>query len=513
MAWKDLYQLSAQMSAAEIRFEKRKRLTGLFLGPALFLLAWFWPPLPHVSPIGMRALAIFSLAVVWWITEALPIPVTSLVILPLTVVCGVFPYQRAFGYWAHWTNLFLIGAFIIGATMEIHGLTRRISLSLVASRFVGGNPWRLLVLFLLANIITGAFTSNTVDAVLYMSIGLGLLKALNIAPGSGFGSAMFLGIAWATNIGGKLTPSGSVPNMVAIALAGSSGYRVGYLQWFVANFTFTALQTCAMLLILRSFLSRKDREFRLESGRVKEELNKLGPFTRGEIISCGAILAALFFWTLPDVVPMVLGRDHPLSMWLTTNLNWGVVALLVACSLFVIPIDWPSRRFAMTWDDAVANIEWGTLALVAGSLVVGDLIADKQVGLGQLLSAGFSGIAAAQPPQFLLILGVIVVTTVLAQVTSGVAIVSAMGPIALVVGPSLGLNPIALLVTISLAGNMGYTLPSSTPPNAIVFASGYVRIVQMFFRGSLLALTGIILLSLTGYKMASWVFPWPPPGG
>ena len=128
---------------------------------------------------------------------------------------------------------------------------------------MGGNPWRLLVLFLISNIVTGAFTSNTVDAVLYMSIGMGLLKTLEIAPGSGFGSAMFLGIAWATNIGGKLTPSGSVPNMVAIALANASGHHIGYLQWFMANITFTSLQACAMLLILRSFLTKKDREFRV----------------------------------------------------------------------------------------------------------------------------------------------------------------------------------------------------------------------------------------------------------
>jgi sodium-dependent dicarboxylate transporter 2/3/5 len=343
-----------------------------------------------------------------------------------------------------------------------------------------------------------------------MSVGIGLLKTLKIEPGSGFGTAMFLGIAWATNIGGKLTPSGSVPNMVAIALANSSGYRVGYLQWVLANLTFTALQTCAMLLILRSFLSPKDRAFRVETNLVKQELVKLGPFSRGEKIACVALGTALFLWTLPDVAPMVLGRAHPISVWLTTRLNWGVVALLVGCALFVTPIDWAARRFAITWDEAVKNIEWGTLALVAGSLVVGELIANKEVGLGGLLTAGISSVADARPPQYLLILGIIVATTVLAQVTSGVAIVSAMGPIALVVGPALELNPIALLVTISLAANMGYTLPSSTPPNAIVFASGYIRIGPMFMRGAVLAVVGIILLSLTGYSMANWVFPWNP---
>ncbi|MBI3935319.1 MAG: anion permease [Acidobacteria bacterium] len=511
MGWKDLHQLSARMSEAEIRFEKRKRFLGLLLGPLFFILAWFWPPLPHVSEIGMRALAIFGLAVIWWITEAVPIPVTSLLILPLTVVCGVFPYQRAFGYWANWINLFLIGAFIIGATMEIHGLTKRISLSLVASRLVGGDPWRLLVLFLLSNVVTGAFTSNTVDAILYMSIGLGLLKTLKIEPGSGFGSAMFLGIAWATNIGGKLTPSGSVPNMVAIGLASSSGYHIGYSQWVMANLVFTSLQTCAMLFILRTFLTKKDREFRVPTNQVKEELKKLGPFSRGELVSCLALGTALFLWTLPDILPMVLAPEHPVTAWVTGHLNWGVVALLVGCSLFLIPIDWATRRYAMTWDEAVANIEWGTLALVAGSLAVGDLIADKTVGLGELLSVGVTSLAGTHPPQFLLIFGMILVTTVLAQVTSGVAIVSATGPIILVLAPGLGLNPLALLITISLAANMGYTLPSSTPPNAIVFASGYLRIMPMFLRGSILATTGIILLSLTGYRVASWVFPYQAP--
>ena len=133
-------------------------------------------------------------------------------------------------------------------------------------------------------------------------------------------------------------------------------------------------------------------------------------------------------------------------------------------------------------------------------------IADKNVGLGNLLGAGIEALAQAHPPQYLLLLGIIFSVCVLAQVTSAVAIVSAAGPIALAVGPALGLNPIALLVTISLAANMGYTLPSSTPPNAIVFASGYIRIVPMFLRGSLLAGVGIVLLSLTGYSMANLVF-------
>jgi len=513
MAWKDLAELTPQLTEAEIRFEKKKRLAGLILGPLAFTVCLLLPPLPHVTPLGMRSLAIFSLAVLWWITEAVPIPVTALLLTPLIAVCGLFPYEKALGYWGHWTSLFLLGAFLIGHAMEKYGLTRRVSLAMVSSRMVAGKPWRLLVLFLLANITTGAFTSNTVDAILFTSIGIGLLRILQIEAGSGFGTAMFLGIAWATNIGGKLTPSGSVPNMVAIGLAGSVGYRIGYAQWFLANCVFTGLQTIAMFVILRSFLSRKEQEYPVPRDRLREELRQLGPFSRGEKIACGALATALTFWILPDIVPLILGRTDPLSVWFTTRLNWGVVALLVGCSLFIIPVDWKARKFTITWDEAIQNVEWGTIALTSGSIALGELIVDRRVGLGELFTAGVAQIAGADTPPFLVVSGIIVATVVLSQVTSGVAIVSALGAIALVVAPTLKLNPIALLVTISLAANMGYTLPSSTPPNAIVFSSGYVRIVPMVLRGSILALIGIILLSLTGYRMANWVFPWPPPPG
>ena len=511
MAWKDLSELAPQLTQGEISFEKKKRLAGLILGPLAFALCFFLTPLPHVTPLGMRSLAVFCWAVIWWITEAVPIPVTSLALLPLIAVCGLFPYEKALGYWGHWTNLFLFGAFLIAHAMEKYGLTRRVSLLMVASRLVRGKPWRLLVLFLLANICTGAFTSNAVDAILFTSIGIGLLRSLEIEPGSGFGSAMFMGIAWATNIGGKLTPSGSVPNMVAIGLASAAGYRIGYVQWFLANFLFTSLQTVAMFVILRSFLSRKDQQYEVPRDRLLQELHQMGPFSRGEKIACAALATALTLWILPDIVPQILGRTHPVSIWFLTRLNWGVVALLVGCSLFVIPMDWKSRKFTIQWEEAMQNIEWGTMVLISASIALGDLIIDKRVGLGELFNAGVSRIAEGNTPPFLVILGIILAPVVLSQVTSGVAIVSALGAIALVVAPTLKLNPIALLVTISLAANMGYTLPSSTPPNAIVFASGYVRIVPMVLRGSILALIGIVLLSLTGYRMANWVFPWPLP--
>jgi sodium-dependent dicarboxylate transporter 2/3/5 len=198
-------------------------------------------------------------------------------------------------------------------------------------------------------------------------------------------------------------------------------------------------------------------------------------------------------------------------VWLLDRFSWAVAALLVAMALFVIPLDWKQRRFAMTWEEAAQNIEWGTMALVAGSLALGDLIGDKEIGLGALFNAGISAMAGPETSHYLFTLAVITISVVLTQMTTNVAIVSAMGPIALLVAPALGMNPIALLVTLGLASNIGYCLPSANPPCAIVFASGYVRIVPMFVRGSVLAVIGIVLLSFTGYSVANWVFPWPAP--
>ncbi|MBI4464924.1 MAG: anion permease, partial [Acidobacteria bacterium] len=449
--------------------------------------------------------------IIWWITEAIPIPLTGLLVLPLIVICGILPYERAFGYWAHWAVMFLLGAFIIGHAMYLHGLTRRFSLSLVASRLVGGSPWRLLVLFLIADTVVTAFISNVVTAVLFLSMGLGLLQTLKIKPGSGYGMAMFLGIAWATNVGSTLTPSGTPTNMIAIGLAQQAGYRIGYTQWVMGAFIFTVLQTVAMLIVLRFFFSSEEANQRISREDIVKELRELGPFSRGEKIAAAALGVALLFWVLPDLAPLVLGRAHPVSVWLSTRLNWAVVSLLVAGSLFVIPLNWKERKFAMTWDEAVKNIEWGTMALVAGALAVGEIVGDKKLGLGGFFSSSISSIAGPETSRYLFLLVTLTLAVVLTNLVTNVAVIATLGPIALAVGPALGLNPIALVVVISLASVVGYSTPMANPPCAIVFASGHIRIIPMLVRGSVLSLLGILLLSFVGYPIASWVFPWPLP--
>ena len=515
MSWKDLYELTPQLTAGEIRFERAKRGVGLFLGPACFVLALLVPPLPEVTLLGMRTLAIFSWIIIWWVTEPIPIPVTALLSMPLFVLCGVLPLEKAFGYWSHWAVLFLLGAFIISHAMQKYGLTRRFSLMLMASKLVGGDPWRLLVLFLIANIVVTAILSNTVTSVLFLSMGLGLLEIMKVKPGSPYGMAMFLGVAWASNLGAVLTPGGTPTNLIAIGIMGEMepmGYRIGYFQWFWGNLPFTILQAVAMFLVLRLFLRREDLNYEVPQEAIREEIRRLGPFSLGEKYALGALFSALFLWVLPELTSVVMGRSHPITALIYERLNWGLVGLVVAVALFLLPIDWKTRKFAVTWSEAVKDIEWGTMALIAGALAVGTTVGDKEVGLGGFFSYVVTSFAGPEVSRYLFLLGTITLAVVLTNMVTNVAIISFLGPIALSVAPIVDLNPIALTVIVSVSSCISYSLPMANPPCSIVFASGYVRILPMFIRGMILSLIGIVLLSFVGYPMANWAFPWPPPG-
>src|SRR5262244_2149649 len=145
MSWQGLAEIAPRLSEIEVRFEKRKRFLGLWLGPFLMVVAVLVPPLHRVTPVGMRTLGIFLWTVTWWVCEPIPIPATSLASLAMLVLCGVLSVEGAFSTWSNWICIFLLGACVIGHAMSTHGLTRRIAYSMASSRFVGSDPWRLML--------------------------------------------------------------------------------------------------------------------------------------------------------------------------------------------------------------------------------------------------------------------------------------------------------------------------------------------------------------------------------
>jgi sodium-dependent dicarboxylate transporter 2/3/5 len=209
---------------------------------------------------------------------------------------------------------------------------------------------------------------------------------------------------------------------------------------------------------------------------------------------------------LPDVFPMFLagGKQNPASVWVTQHLDWSVTAILMATLLFVIPVDWKERKFAMTWDEAVKGVEWGTLTLNAAALGLGSAIADKKLGLGSFFEQSMSAVVSPSS-QFLFVLAVVAFTVIVGALISNIAIIAMVGALVRVVAPAAGVNPAAVLVAAAMAANMDFALPIGTPPSAMVFASGYVRIGSMVKGGTILALLSIPLVALVGFYLGTWV--------
>ena len=250
MAWKGLSEIAANLTAAEVRFEKQRRLFGLIAGPVSFALCLLAPALPEVTPVGMRTLGIFLWTVLWWVCEPIPIPVASLLALALLVFCGIQTVGEAFAFWANWINIFLLAAMVIGHATSVHGLTRRIAYYMVASPLVSGNPWRLLLLFGWGSAVMSSMMSHVVTTMIFLSIAVGLAETFEFKKYPRYAEALFLSIAWGSNLG-IATPVGTPPNLIAIGFAQQLGYRIGFLEWIMVCLPVFLVSMAAVFLVIR----------------------------------------------------------------------------------------------------------------------------------------------------------------------------------------------------------------------------------------------------------------------
>lgn len=512
MGWQDFSEVKKQLTPAEVRFEEIRRSVGLFLGPLAFLIIAFLPPLPEVNSTGMLTLGVFTWVVLWWMTEPIPIPMTGFLGLALLALCGIFPVTRAFASMGHWVILFLIGAFTIAHAMTVNGLNRRFAYRMISFGFIGGNPWRLMAMFLIAAIMMSAVASDTVTCVIFMAIGMGLLKALNIPPGSRFGEMFILTTAWAALFGGMLTPAGTPPNLIGIGMISDSlDYQIGFGQWMMVGIPIGIVSIIVMLTVIRFSLKDEFDKITINSEIVQEERRKMGAMSRGEKIAGFGMLSAIILWLVPDLANLTLGSAHTLTLWIRAHLNVSVVALIVGAAMFMIPIDWKNKKFPLTWNQASEGIEWGTLALIAGALGIGSALANSEVGLGKFFASALGGIAGPGTSPFIPLIAAVCFTVVITSFISNNAAISIVAPIIIAIGSAPGstLNPIAGVIAVAMATSMSLILPCSTPCTAIVFGSGYVRILTMFRKGMILAVTGALICIFLAYPLADWVFPWP----
>jgi sodium-dependent dicarboxylate transporter 2/3/5 len=497
------------LTPAEERFEKARRTIGLFLGP-LALLAMLLLPLGlDYSQQSLAAVLVF--VVIYWITEAIPIPVTAVIGLALAVVLNVpqvatdaedDPADVIFGAFSDDTIFLFIGSFIIAQAMMVHGLDRRFAYLVLSIPGVARSTYGVIVAFGVIAALISAFVSNTATTAMLFPIGLGIMGALAglVADQAEeerdvsrlrFGTALMLMIAYAASVGGLLTPIGSPPNLIGREfIEQETGTTISFFEWVLMAAPIVLVMFVLLCIILLLLNRPEIRQISGAEEFIAEEREKLGPFSRGERNTLIVFAVAVFLWILPGVLGIIFGDESTVYATAYDRINEGVVAVVAAGLLFLLPINWAERRFTLNWNEAV-RIDWGTILLFGAGIALGTLL--SETGLAETIGTGLTEGLGVSSLFAITILSAIV-ALIISETTSNTASATVVVPIVLSIAVSADVNPVVPALAAVFGASYGFMLPVSTPPNAIVYGSGLIPITKMVRSGIVFDIIGVVLI-------------------
>jgi solute carrier family 13 (sodium-dependent dicarboxylate transporter), member 2/3/5 len=437
-----------------------------------------------------------ALVVVWWITEAVPLPVTSLVGVGLTVVTGVATATVAFAPFANPIIFLFIGSFIIGRAIAVHRLDLRIAMSLLGSRLVAGHATRVPLALGLLCVLTSGWISGTATTAMMVPLAAGVLTAMRARgqePGRGFPARLMLTIAFAASVGSKLTPVGAPSNMVALGfLQSTAGVRVDFFMWMMIGVPMTIVMAAALVTVT-TWLLPHDRSIDPDAAvQVGDESHAehAGPLTSGQRNCLIVFIGAAILWITPGVVDLLTPSDSALALLARQRLDMGTVAILAAALLFILPAKAPNRRFTLDWKEA-SQIDWGTILLFGGGLSLGQLM--FVTGLAE--SVGRSLIALSGADALWTVTAMAVAAAiVLTNFASNTATAAMLTPVVLSISAAAGINPVPPALAVAFGCGVPFLLPIATPPNAIVYGTGLVPITSMLKVGAVMCAIGFAVI-------------------
>jgi sodium-dependent dicarboxylate transporter 2/3/5 len=445
----------------------------------------------------------------WWLTEAVDIEVTALLPIAAFPMLGIAPLNRVLPPYAADVIFLFMGGFIIGLAIERWGLDRRIAFFTL--RLVGARPGAIVGGFMAVTAFLSMWVSNTacaammvpiaqsvIDLVLRTRTGTGLKESGGIPQDRlaerNFATGLLLCIAYAASIGGIATIIGSPPNGIAVRyIQQAMGRELDFVDWLLVGGPFTLVFLPIAWLLVTRVLFRADIG-EIAGGRqyFDEEYRKLGRLARGEKAVLAVFTVTAVLWiTSPLLKGLVVANRQPLAALSDTG-----IAMLAAMALFLYPVDIRTGTRAMDWATA-KKLPWGVLMLFGGGLTLATAI--EANGVSAFIGNASRGLAGLPPSVLLLV--IVTMTVFLSELTSNTAQVSTMVPVLAAMSPALGMSPYILIFACTLGASSAYMMPVGTPPNAIVFGTGLVRLPQMMWAGFWLNLAGILVITV----LATWL--------
>ena len=462
-----------------------KKTIGLILGPLMFILIiLFFHPYGLTKPAN-AVLASAVWIAVWWITEALPIAVTALLPIILFPLSGGLKLEETTASYGHKYVFLYIGGFIVAIAIEKWNLHKRIALNII--KIVGTNVVKIILGFMIATAFLSMWISNTATSVMILPIGMAIVTQLKDNPKTIqdenliFGKALMLAIAYSASIGGMATLIGTPPNLVLAGVVKETyGIEITFSQWFIFGFPISVM----LLFICWLYLTKVAFKFKQKAfpgGReeIRAQLKALGKMTYEEktvlvVFACTAFAWISRSFLLKQIVPAI---------------DDTIIAITAGAVLFLLPSKEKNERI-LDWEDAI-KLPWGIILLFGGGMALA--IGFESSGLAVWIGQQMTSLSAL--PLILILLILITSVNFLTEITSNLATTAMILPVLVSMASAIGVHPYLLLLGATVAASCAFMLPVATPPNAVVFGSGYLKIEDMVRKGFWMNIISIILLT------------------
>jgi len=487
-------------------FERRMRTAGLAAGPLAALVLYATNPGSH-PPEGRRLLAVLALTIAFWVTEAIPLPATALLASALCIVLGVAPVKAVLAPYADPVIFVFVGSFLLAEGFTRYGLDQRVAAMFLGRGRLARRPIGRMLGVGGASALVSTCLSNTATAALMTPIAIGAVRDPAAQHGRrvpAWVSGVLLMVAYGASVGGMATLIGTPPNLlVAGFIERLAGVHVGFVDWLLFGLPISLVLFAASVLFTHLVLGRgtgaADPAEAAGASRhagsasadgASPSVPRDGAQKAGARWTMAAFALAGALWTLPSIASLALGASSPVAAALAAHLPEAGVAMLCATLLFVAPVEWRARRFALTWEDG-RRVNWGIILLFGGGLSLGTL-ADS-TGIAAWVGAGLQEVGLARTPAGLLFCAV-ALTIVVSEFASNTAAAALLVPMVIAAAETAGFDPVRPALGVGLAATCGFIFPVSTPPNAIVFGTGLVPLRRMIRTGILLDVTALVVI-------------------
>ena len=462
---------------------------GLLLVPIAFIIVTLFF---HPEGLSKEANAVLASAVwiaIWWITEAIPIAVTALMPIILFPLSGGMGLNETTASYGHKYVFLYIGGFILAIAIEKWKLHKRIALTII--KIVGTNVINIILGFMIATAFLSMWISNTASAVMILPVGMAIVSQLRDNPATIedenliFGKALMLSIAYSASIGGMATLIGTPPNLVLAGVVKQAyNIEISFAQWFMFGFPIAIILLVICWVYLTRFAFKfKQKEFPGGSQEIKRQLKALGAISYEEKIVFLVFVLTAFSW---------ITRSFFIEKFIP-QIDDTIIAIFFGVLLFLIPSKEKGVKL-MDWEDAV-KLPWGIVLLFGGGMALA--LGFETSGLAVWIGKQMTSLESVSLILLLLIL--IASVNFLTEITSNLATTAMLLPVLVSLASAIGVHPYYLLVGATLAASCAFMLPVATPPNAVVFGSGYLKIEDMVKKGFSMNIISILLITLFVY--------------